>query len=940
MPSIIVNGKEIQAPSSLDLKNFKETGEEFVHYPRPGIKVKKIILHWTGGENGLDGVERTLRTRKFGAHFIIDVDGTIQQYVDTDHTTYHAGGANQDSIGFEIVNKGFASQPTAEGREEYSANLLGKNVKLTTFTKEQIEATKKIVKFLCGIYNIPYNVPLNDKGELLTDRRFTEFELANYSGVCGHYHVDIKKEVKIDPGIDLLSAILNDSKFTATQEDEVPSEESSDEPNVSVPEEKTEKYESLTQGRADSPDGKTGYSITSKEDGADVDSLDKDASGIISLVNKNNIIENPFIRFNKQISQMRNVSTLDLSSVVPVIKIFAFPTEDDSNLKTNKEKNLIDLNELIFSTPSLGEDALSSKYDFSYSNPERPIASIKNLSINLQPPSVGGPTGITIVKLGIKIHNFDLVNKDHPKGKYIAFLLRQNYHVRIRYGAESSYQEQYMKDSFQWVEQDFFTARHDITVNNDLSMDVNIELLSAEQKLFNQVLIGESLPAELISESDKKEIINSITSDNGKSIDSIKDLELSIKIYNKQVLNIGINDEKKEDGTIASVLHGTIKSKDFENQLNAIPPVRKSNLINGLKTIQSRLLTKKYEQLLERYCYNYSFKSAANGLQYPAVNLGPLFMSLVMPEIKNVIKQVNSSNIKIGTINSSNYGSLSDNRNDVALIFGNFNAAAAQWAGKPLSTFPVNIENLFSYLREERDVGQFSNSINSFINKLTSFLQDSAHYVVDDNFKKLSKPQLKFSLYPNPYYETNGLPAWIMYVYDSMSVAVDFSLALESLNEQPLTKDDAKSKLESMNVPFIEPGTNYSLIKNMSANTMADDLVASAIFRQANAQAYNQRQLDASNIPTGISREFYSGFQLDINKNVAEQNILYPLQVSIDHYFMSSAILYGHVYIFFPTNLFSGIYLIDQVTHELSNNTLSTRLSLKMQPTRVNILPQ
>lgn len=928
---IVVGNKEIQAPSGLKITNFKETGEEFEHFARPGIKPKKVILHWTGGERGIDGVQQTLEKRKLGCHFIVDVDGTIQQFVDTDDMTYHAGGANQDSIGFEIVNKGYASKPIREGREEYKANLLGKNPKFTTFTKEQIDATKLLVKYLCSLYNIPYLVPLNESGDLLTERRFTDSELRNYSGVCGHYHVDLKKEVKVDPGIDLLTAILQDSDKSQVFSLDPPE-------SISLPEEEQfsileplEKITSITQGRTEPPDGKPGYSITSKEKNVSIESLDKNASGIIETINQNNVLDNPFIRFNRQLTAMREVTTLELASVVPVINIFAFATQDDANRKSDQNKSLVNLNELIFSSPSAGEQILESRYDYSYSNPERPIASIKNISLTLQPPTVGGTTGISIVKLELKIHNFDLVNKDHPRGKYMSFLLRQNYHVRIRFGAETPYQDEHLKESFQWVEQDYFTTRHEISVAGDMTMDVNIELMAAEQKLFNQILIGESLPADFISESDISGIENEQTK---------KDLQISIGIFNRKVSQIGQNDIKNEDGTISSILHGTITSKDFENQLNVIEPVRKSNLINGLKTIQSRLLTKKYNQLLEQYCYSYKGRSSAGDLQYEAINFGAMFSSLVAPEIKKIAKLVSSSKIKVGSINSSNYGSLSDNRTDVGFIFGNFNASAAQWANKPISTFPINIENLFSYLRAERDIGQFSNSISSFMNHISSFIQDSAHYVVQDDNKKLSKPQLKFSFYPNPYYEKNGLPAWLVYVYDAMSVSVDFSLALESLNKQPLTKEGAKQKLADLGVPYIEPGTNYSLIKSMTANTMADDLMSSAIFYQANQQAFNSRQVDASKVPVGISREFLSGIQTDVGKSVAEQNIIYPLQVSIDHYFMSSAVLYGHVYLFFPSNLFSGLYIIDGITHEISDSNLTTKLSLKMQPTRINVIPQ
>lgn len=66
------------------------------------------------------------------AHYVVDRDGQVYQFVEESNVAYHAGGANRDSIGIEHVCSA-QSEPT----------------------DAQYQASARLVSYLCGKYNIP-----------------------------------------------------------------------------------------------------------------------------------------------------------------------------------------------------------------------------------------------------------------------------------------------------------------------------------------------------------------------------------------------------------------------------------------------------------------------------------------------------------------------------------------------------------------------------------------------------------------------------------------------------------------------------------------------------------------------------------------------------------------------------------------------------------------
>ena len=76
------------------------------HGPKRNLKdIHTIILHHTGGMS-LAGAVSTLQQRGLSYHYIIDRDGTINQYVGDSYTAWHASGFNNGTIGISFVGGG------------------------------------------------------------------------------------------------------------------------------------------------------------------------------------------------------------------------------------------------------------------------------------------------------------------------------------------------------------------------------------------------------------------------------------------------------------------------------------------------------------------------------------------------------------------------------------------------------------------------------------------------------------------------------------------------------------------------------------------------------------------------------------------------------------------------------------------------------------------
>ncbi|HNO77242.1 MAG TPA: N-acetylmuramoyl-L-alanine amidase [Phycisphaerae bacterium] len=170
--------------------------------------------------------------RGLSVQFMLDLDGTIYQTLDLKERAWHAGSANDRSVGIEIANIGayknmdtlnkwyskdedgrpyvtlpkwmkkdgiktpdYVARPARD--EPVKGNIQGTDLMQYDLTDAQYESLIKLTATLnAALPKIELDYPRNDDGTLRTVA-FDEAEMADYSGVLGHYHVTKRKT---DPG--------------------------------------------------------------------------------------------------------------------------------------------------------------------------------------------------------------------------------------------------------------------------------------------------------------------------------------------------------------------------------------------------------------------------------------------------------------------------------------------------------------------------------------------------------------------------------------------------------------------------------------------------------------------------------------------------------------------------------------------------------------------
>ena len=178
--------------------------------------------------------------RGLSVHFLLDLDGTIYQTLDLKERAWHAGTANDRSIGIEIANKGayrdlsvlddwyardasgrlhvtvpavyedggavrtpnagirtpnFIARPARN--EPVCGTVQGGELCQYDFTEEQYRSLIKLTAALCRVFpKISCDYPRNENGGLRTTALSSE-ELKAYHGLLGHWHIT---QQKVDPG--------------------------------------------------------------------------------------------------------------------------------------------------------------------------------------------------------------------------------------------------------------------------------------------------------------------------------------------------------------------------------------------------------------------------------------------------------------------------------------------------------------------------------------------------------------------------------------------------------------------------------------------------------------------------------------------------------------------------------------------------------------------
>jgi len=194
--------------------------------------VDQFVLHYDACGTSRRCFEVLHDLRGLSVHFMLDLDGTIYQTLDVKERAWHAGTANDRSVGIEIANIGaYGDMRTLD--KWYARDALG-GVHVTLpesmtvsgirtpdfvarparnavqvgevnggwlyqydFTDAQYESLIKLTATLCRVLpRIKPDYPRDANGRLRTSELTAE-EMAAFSGLLGHLHVT---SGKVDPG--------------------------------------------------------------------------------------------------------------------------------------------------------------------------------------------------------------------------------------------------------------------------------------------------------------------------------------------------------------------------------------------------------------------------------------------------------------------------------------------------------------------------------------------------------------------------------------------------------------------------------------------------------------------------------------------------------------------------------------------------------------------
>jgi N-acetylmuramoyl-L-alanine amidase len=198
--------------------------------------VDQLVIHYDACGTSRQCFKVLHDVRGLSVHFMLDLDGTIYQTLDVKERAWHAGIANDRSVGVEIANigaytagedealpaplpewyardeqgwrvtlpawmgdgglrtAGFVARPA---RGPVAGEVHGKSLVMFDLTEAQYESLTRLVAALCEVLpRIRCDAPRDSEGHVLR-RSLSDEELRSYSGLLGHYHVT---PGKVDPG--------------------------------------------------------------------------------------------------------------------------------------------------------------------------------------------------------------------------------------------------------------------------------------------------------------------------------------------------------------------------------------------------------------------------------------------------------------------------------------------------------------------------------------------------------------------------------------------------------------------------------------------------------------------------------------------------------------------------------------------------------------------
>jgi N-acetyl-anhydromuramyl-L-alanine amidase AmpD len=170
--------------------------------------VSQVVVHYDAAGSAKRCFEILKDERGLSSHFLIDTDGTVYQTLDVKERAWHAGTANDRSVGIEVANIGawprrdpvdawYAANPVTPARPgPIRGRIQGTDLYQTDFTAAQYEALAHLVAALCRTLDVPADAPRDPDGRVRTTVLAPE-GIREFAGIVGHLHVS---EKKVDPG--------------------------------------------------------------------------------------------------------------------------------------------------------------------------------------------------------------------------------------------------------------------------------------------------------------------------------------------------------------------------------------------------------------------------------------------------------------------------------------------------------------------------------------------------------------------------------------------------------------------------------------------------------------------------------------------------------------------------------------------------------------------
>jgi hypothetical protein len=662
-----------------------------------------------------------------------------------------------------------------------------------------------------------------------------------------------------------------------------------------------------------------------------------------------NMIQVSSSRFRNQLNSLKQMSALQVTKTLPAIVIWAY----------DETGNRINLNETIFNVSPFDRSSYGEPERF----PERPLASIVGFQLQVEENNRGGgTTAFNNATLQLKVHNPTLITLSHPQGKHLARMMVQGCVIRVRYGIEgASSDSETEKQAFQWKEEDFQSVTVTVKINSDMTTEYNLRLMPVTHALLQQIMIGQSIPVDelgRLTSQDIDDIINQVTSTNRENISDgqVDQLRRRLSLFREQLNSRsespGPGLVRRQDGTLGLQIHQALRNQDIFDMQETEPVVPIPDMVEAFQSIQSILLTKRYSRILQDACYS----TVNRGVSTNVANLGPIISEIMKPEIDFIARlSAESGGNRLGEIFSADETNISNNRSNVNLVFGNFNARAGQYANKPISTFPLNVDGILSSVRSQRAVGQFGGNLVQFFGVISGMVADRSAYDVpqqsnenDDQNRRITPsyvltiPTIRFIIYPDPTSDDS----WIFYIYDTKEPTVRLRNAMDALSDygrRGVRPSDLQIKrlLDDHGIPWVQMGDEFAHIKQFNAETTTNDAMFAHYVQSAHRQSVSLRDIDGTpEIPSGVSPEFFNSFNQTPQQRISNLQYVPNLQLSVQSILMLTSYYAAPVYVFFPIPRFSSIYIVEGVRHDIKNQGMSlTNLNLRVDVSNISNLP-